>query len=267
MNAEFVKYQEYKKLFDVKESKALALYEELLKNSVDYNIECSHKILFNNIYSQRVNVWYHTDFRDSLNLIFTFFRTINRLESVRLDFSILERLIARFDMYKVQHVICGIDYREKIWESRVKLWFNIVNYPEKIKEVLALYGNSKEVKQWIHNHNLLFGIDMYFNGNAKLKIYPAYYESEFHILERKFSKKIDLLIKKCSLIHLSFSENSDKIIHFHPKNPEEIINSINNAEVYLINQKYKKKKYSLQVISISEQDILSDNIREINMYY
>jgi LynF/TruF/PatF family peptide O-prenyltransferase len=272
MNYQIVKYLEYKRLFRVKETKALSLFEELLINSVIYYVECSNKILNGEVYAPRVNIWYHTDIYNNLEKVFNFFRKIEHLKGVGFNDSILKKVMENCDVTKITSIVCGIDFRENLKESRVKLWFIIKDYPEKVKEILNIYGNYSYIEKFMRGKTLLVGIDFNFDNKTKLKVYARY--TILDIIKEDWPKELQIffrkmpgLVDKCQEIYISFDKNFNKIIHFQLQKPEEFINFINNKNVKSVNEKYKKKGYSMRIISLRADELFSNNLNEINVYY
>jgi len=273
VNNNIKKYLDYKNMFKVKKSKSILLFEKLLYDSDDINLECSNKIKGTQIYSSRLNIWYHKDILDNLNRVFYFFREIQNLDNVNLNYNLLNQIISKFNYRKISDLICGIDYRPNLKESRVKIWFIITDYPKKIEEILNLYKNKNVVIKFIHSNELLFGIDLNFNGKTMLKIYPVYTKNKLkenniiNQLSKLISKKAFSLMNKCKKIHISFTNYSDRIIHFYPENPDEFLSIIKNENVNSINKKYNENGYSLQVVSLLERELVDNNLTEINLYY
>jgi LynF/TruF/PatF family peptide O-prenyltransferase len=259
------KFEDYCTMFSVPRTEQIRLFSRLLEESKECVLECSNKICGDAVYSQRLNIWYHNSFNKNLQLIFDFMHSIDGLNGSRLDFSLLKKTIHEFEMQKVVNLICGIDFRDNLPESRVKIWFDIKDYEKKAKEILDLTANKRELNRFLINKRLLFGIDFYFGGKTNIKAYPVFLSAEYSKLENEFSDDILTLIKKCNRVHISVG--SERIIHFLPRNPTEYIRMARNQSADDINQKYEKNGYSLKVISLIENEILNSNIKRINLYY
>lgn len=270
------KYQYHKKLFDLEQNIFLGFFENLLYASSNFFLECSVKIISTRIYPCRLNIWYdnsNKNYRQNQDNIFDFIIKIEKEGNFETDYSLFNRILKnKMDFNKVEKIVLGVDFRKKIRDSRIKLWFIINQYPEKYKEVLAVHGwsESKKMLQLFNSSSLLFGFDFCFNGKSKIKIYPHFEpvlkdKSAVQKYEKFFGNKVYNLIKECSMVNLSFTPESKKIFHFHPNFKTKFVERINHFKTEHI---YKKIKYPESlVVSLAEEEINAGSMQNINVYY
>ncbi|MFC1755297.1 DUF5838 family protein [Thermoproteota archaeon] len=270
--------ESYKKFLAVNqpsfpEPKIIDSFEHLLRDWKKATLEYSVKIKDGKAYPFRINVWHKTPRFAEYKRAMSFLNEIGKIEP-KIDYSKVIELIKVIDLNKLDFLIVGIDLRERIQDSRFKIWFIANNYPEKIAECLEMHGKPPEVDECLHDDNLLFGLDFFPGGKSRIKIYPEYLldgegaEQNLDKLKKLLKPRTSELAEKCSRIHISFSEDHFKrVIHFKPKNPDEFLNKISDADITDINDQYKQKGFSLDIVSALEDDIEQKAVKEINLYY
>ena len=181
-NNEIKKFLQHKKLFNIKDSVYLNLFEDLIINSKDNHVERSCKIENGNIHPIRFDVRYNNkDHIKNINLIFKFSKKISQFKDVTINYSLIKKIFYKnFKLDKTQRVGCGIDYRGKIEDSRIKIAFIIQDYSEKINQVLSIHGYNKDLLDLIFKNELLFSFDFYFDGRTKTKIYLEFNEDDLN---------------------------------------------------------------------------------------
>ena len=267
------KYIFHKKLFNIKESKTLTLFEKLMEGQF---VECSYKLSSGKIYPVRFNLFFpqkenKTAFEKTIN----FFKELSKEQTINLNYSILTSLFKKsFDLNKVQRILLGVDFREKLKESRVKIYFIISNYPSKTEEILKINGKNKEILSLINKDLLLFGIDFSFDGKTQIKIYPHINFKELNediFLKKHFKsifKKRKNLFKNTHHTYISFkTPNFDKIIYFKPINQQKFIESLNNKIIKKYSDTTLKENFKCGYISISEKELKKEDISNFTFYY
>ena len=273
---EIQKYLFHKQTFNIKDHLYLAEFEALLKASEDFSLERSCKLAGDKIFPARFILFYlGQDQTTSLGLIFKFFDAISHCPKVSLNRSLLNKLFDnKFELDKLYQVIAGIDYRENLRDSRVKVFFKIGDYSEKISQALMLHGCNEMILDLMPHDRLLFGIDLFFSGETKIKIYLNFDHYDLtsavvlNKLKKHFSEKIIGLINKCQALHITFKGKSfQRIIDFYPKNREAFIKEFNNRRLIDIDQKMKSTRYGKTgLISLSENEINKGIIKNANLY-
>ena len=99
------------------------LFEDLLKSSNDYYLECSCKIENNKVYPTRFNIFY--DYKNhvkNINLIFSFFKKISKYPAITINYNLIKKIFdKKFDLNKTERVITGLDLRDNLDDSRIKM--------------------------------------------------------------------------------------------------------------------------------------------------
>jgi len=298
------KYMFHKRTFNIKDTIYLKEFETLLNASQDYRLECSCKIEGKKIYPVRFNIWYNKGNINNINLIFNFFKKVSKCPGITINYNLIKKVFNKnFNLEKTEQVVIGIDYRREINESRLKMWFIIRNYPEKMKEVLSIHGYDKKILDLIINDELLFGFDFYFDGRTNIKIYPHFNgkclkdvltlkkqenfikykivkfslvnkvkNSVFKLykqLKSIFSNKIFDLIGECDELYVSFrGKGYKKVLHFHPRRRELFVKQLNNKRLGEISSVIKNKNFGNKgVVSLYEDEINNNLIKKVNIYY
>jgi LynF/TruF/PatF family peptide O-prenyltransferase len=282
----YTKYLKNKKVFNIKDSVYLEVFENVFQKSKKLSmVEFSIKINGKKVYPIRFNIYYgrdkyteRIDIKEhirSLNLILNFFNDLSKQNDVKLNYSILKVIFDnKFDLTKLIRPIVGIDLRNNIKKSRAKIWFIIKDYPEKVNQVLSIAGIKKKTSELMVDDKLLVGIDLYFNGKTKLKVYSLIYKEDINNLKfnkqirNRFSNKIFDLIKQSEFFSVSFSENMDRIITIKIEDYSKIIKNASKTIHKIIEkiEKNKLDKYGL-TLSFKENEFNDENMRNINIYY
>jgi len=271
---EIKKYQNHKKIFRIKNNSVLSFFEQLLKKTNNFGLECSVKIENTNILPARFLVCYSQ--KKYNTSIAHFFKKLNSKDK-HFNYNFFKKFynfVKKIKPEKIKELIAAIDARENFNDSRVKYYLSTEGFPELFNQILKVHGYNKNIADLVFNSNLIIGFDFCFNNIINMKIYlplDSSYLNNFIIqkkLGRIFSKKINRLISKSDKIYLSFAGNNFKrIITFYPKNPKSFIFSLKNKK---LNEIYKKIKFNSQryiSLSLKEEEINKNCLKNINLYY
>lgn len=227
----------------------------------DFFFEESKKYENNKEFLERYHYWFNTNIISNLNKIFFLLKKIKKHQN--LNFSIIKKYINKeFQYNKVKYLIFGVDKRNSFIDTRIKIWFIIDNYNEKIEEIKKdkLFFNN--LKKYMFHSEFLFGFEFNFKNETNLKIYPKIYPSDLN--KTKLNEKTKEIIKNSKYTHLTSKKNKNLILHIHIENFEKITNKININKN--IKQYFKGKKYCDYVISIKEKEFLDNNCKNYNIY-
>ena len=136
---------------------------------------------------------------------------------------------------------------------------------------MSEYGGL--VKELLMDKEFLFGFDFYFDGRARLKLYPTFERDTLSNgqvqdkLKDIFGFSIFQLIKKSSKFYVSFNEKGEKILHFQPTNKKEFIRWLGSEVIDSIDGVYSSEGYDINVVSFLEKELVSNNLKNINLYY
>jgi LynF/TruF/PatF family peptide O-prenyltransferase len=276
-------YAFHKQVFSIEDNSFFRLFEQLLAEPICTILECSPAISPLVSHTARFRLGYRApNIRRGLNRIYQFLRKLAAYDQVLLNHGTLNRILDNeFDFSKIIAAGIGLDYRQQISDSKVKCYFMINNYPEKVNQVLAIHPPIDSTEDYMTYELFLFGINMHFNGRTDLEIYP-------HILKRdlanpKIVARLGLsdnllsLMQPCSAMNISFEEDGKRVFHFHPENPTGFVQLLDNRPLSLIYSNVRILKYKLSswmmdqplsiIISLKEAEINSKKIQNINLQY
>lgn len=267
------KYLFHKKTFKIKENKYLHYLEKLIEKKF---IECSVKLIDGKEYASRFNIFFsQNENKTAIGIIFKFFDIISKEKGIKLNYSILSALFKDpFDLNKVQQILLGVDFRKKIKESRIKLYFVISDYPSKIKEILKLHGTNKEILKLVDPKNILFGIDFYFGGKTNIKIYtkvPSKSLKNIAFLKKNFKKiyeKQPLIFKRNGPLWVSFkTSNFDRVIGFKSLKGGNLIELLNIKKLNEYEGLLSKKGFKWGYVCIPEKEFDKEKVSNFTLYY
>lgn len=269
----------YKKDFGFEDNRLIQLFEELLSKSPCSILECAPQITPKGIHAARFRVGYvKEDIPEGIKAVFQFIDKISESNYVLLNRTILEQIVDnRFKLSRISKLGIGIDYRENINDSKVKCYFVVKDYPEKLDQVMAIHPPVDKIDDYPHNN--MFGINMYFDGRTDIEIYPSLMSKDLRdsVLMEKF-KLQDVshrFLEGCNTLFVSFEGHGRRVLHFYPQSPTIFVRIIGNRQLsmlygnaqirnHLINR--SKKIGPLRVvISLLKDEIISKNIQHINL--
>jgi LynF/TruF/PatF family peptide O-prenyltransferase len=272
---EIKKLENHKKTFKIKQDKYLTLFEEMLVKDRRCRLECSVKIEEGNIFPCRFNVWYkNIEKSKGLNHSLNFIKELSN-RGVKINYELLNRILDLTSGPKIiGKVIAGIDLRDNLNESRAKLWLAI--NPEKreiFESILKEYKINKKVSEVMIRKDFLFGLDLCFDGRTKLKIYPHFNRVDLNNkkirdkLKGVFSSRVMNLIRGCHKLNISFEDKAnERILHFHPLDLGSFIRKVNNRKLNETIKSINSQK-EIVIVSLKENEINNNNIKNINFYY
>lgn len=254
-------------------------FENFVYQLNNCKIELSCKIDKGSVYPARFNLWLNTNILSKkinfIQSVLNFFHTIEKKENISLNYGLFNQFYDHnFNLDKVQTIITGVDLRAKSCHSRLKIWFILNDYPEKLKTALLLDGREDMLRPLILHDQLLVGFDFGLNGTTKIKVYPDITCEEFkdtklqkHLTNALSPTALNLM-NFCSWVHISFTDQNEKILHYHPLEPQLFMdNFINNQYAKNINSYYKNQEKLNVVFSLKELEIETGKIENINLYY
>jgi LynF/TruF/PatF family peptide O-prenyltransferase len=241
-------------------------------------LERSCKIEGSEVFPARFYVWYHNqDHLKSLDLISHFFKGVAECPEANINFSLLEDILEKdIDLNKVMQIIAGVDLRSEIKDSRIKFWMRIVNYPEKLYQVLSMHGHTKTVMGLLIKNDLLFGIDCYFDGRTNIKLYLGFKQDDLenpsvlNKLSNAFSDKVFDLVNKSRMLFVTLKQERklEKILHFSPYDMDPFLDLLGNHVLKETNQRMKIGDLDVpELVSLYEREINNGKIKNANIYY
>jgi len=283
MNPLMRMYEFHKREFSIEDNTFLRLFEKLLSESPHSILQCSAKISPTDLYLARFRAGYlDKDIQKGLEAMIKFIDEIAKYDAVHLNRTIFEPVVGDgLDLSRVNALGIGIDSRRNINDSKVKCYFLIVNYPEKMSQVLSLHMPVNGIGDYLIHNDLVFGIEMYFDGRTDVEIYPRLESPELKnpvLMDNfKFSNEVTALIEHCTSLNISFELNGNRVLHFLPKHPAKFTRQINNRQLSMIFSNIQilglifsrlRETDPIEVIfSLQEDEIISKNIQNIDLQY
>lgn len=265
--------------FQLKRTTEFIIFEELIQESSQFNLECSHKMSRDHIDSCRFYLWYNGasyQKTKSLKKILLFSKKISSLDKVTINHSLINKILkTQPDLDKITKICLGIDFRSITAESRIKIGFYTENYSKMRQAVSEMLNHNKNFEELLFGNKFLFGIDLYFDGRTRLKVYPTFDHAMLkkpnvrNKIQDVFDNTTIELIKDCSEFFVSFNDKWKKTLHFFPKdkNRERFIKKLSNSCVEALDQRNLKGGYPTWAFSFPEQEFLKRKTKNINLYY
>jgi LynF/TruF/PatF family peptide O-prenyltransferase len=276
-------YNYFKQDYSLKRSRFLRLFEDFICESSGSILEYAPQISPDGIHATRFRVGYtENDNSSGLTEIGRFLDKVSVYEDVQLNRVILEQAVNRdFDLSKVGTLGIGIDFREAIHSSKVKFYFTVKDYPEKLEQILAIHPPIDNIKDYPINN--MFGINMYFDGRTDIEIYPSLMSEDF--MDAELMANLGLIdiphefLSQCKALFVSFKKNKKRVLHFYPVRPTKFLPLLSNQRLtgiyvnalithFMVNRRSRLEPLSM-VISFTEDEMLSKNIQyiDLSLYY
>lgn len=272
-------YTLHKKDFGLEENKLLGLFEELVSESPCSILECGPQISPEGIHAARFRVGYvEKDNPMGLNAMFQFLDEISKYENVYLNRRILEQIVCkRFDLLRVGRLGIGIDFRENMNDSKVKFYFTIKDYSEKLNQILAIHPPVDRISDYPIND--MFGINIYFNGRTDIEIYPTlmskHWKDTILMDKLKLQDIPNEFLLACNDMSVSFQDTGRRVLHFFLHSPTKFVRMIGNRQLTVLYGNAQIIRHIISrsskigllrvAISLKEDEMISRNIRHINL--
>jgi LynF/TruF/PatF family peptide O-prenyltransferase len=165
----------HQEAFDVQPWYPLGLFEHFVAQiDAEVAIEASCKIEGDRMQAARFLVFFHQELEHSLLQALKFFHQVERRVEVQLNYELLNQFLGKdFDFGRVATISTGIDLRQTLADSSLKLHFGLNDYREKVEVALAL--DDKQDTAILRRLGLQFvsliGFDFYFDGHSEIELY------------------------------------------------------------------------------------------------
>lgn len=269
---------EHKNAFDLEYLYPLDLFEDLIAQVEPCRIECSCKIEDDQLDPARFNLAINDSFAQKAQTFLNFFRQVETRVGVKLDYQPLHLFMKGFNYNKVTQIMAGIDARTELAKARVKTWWAINNYPEKLETAIALAGSDSKALRMLlaMNNSLVVGFHLYLAGKSEVRLYPSVSREQFGKIEiqaqlaKILSTPALKLLEDSGAISLVLKEDGDKILHYHVL-PERVNAFVDNLHQDMITRSHApyrdKSKFLGCTVSLSEKELLAGCLKTINLYY
>ena len=225
----------HQQAFDVEPIYPLPLFEDFVMGvEGDCSLEVSCKIELDKLIASRFLLFFKDkaqQWQKYLHQSLTFFSQVENRVGVQIDYSLLQQFLgSNFDFSKVTVLSAGIDLRDNLAESSLKMHIRIKDYPEKLNKALFLTSDSEDLIS-VRRYLSVVGFDFYFNGRSEIELYPEVQEEDFakpetqDLVWRHFPKFVLEPLKVTSLFGFGFSKaNNNPVLYYHLKNRQDLTN-------------------------------------------
>ena len=266
--------------FDVEPIYPLPLFEDFAASiEGDCGLEASCKIESDKLIASRFLLFFKDktqQWQKYLNQSLTFFSLVENRVGVKIDYSLLQQFLgSNFDFNKVTVLSAGIDLRNNLAESSLKMHIRIKDYPEKLNKALFLTSDSEDlipVRQFLS----VVGFDFYFNGNSAIELYPEVQEEDFakpetqDLVWRHFPKFVLEPLKVTSLFGFGLSKaNKNPVLYYHLKNRQDLTNYFKlNDTAQRVHSFYQNQNILPQMwVGTAQKELEKTRIENIRLYY
>ena len=260
----------------------LEIFEDFIaKLNDDYvgSLEASCKIESDKLLAARFLAFINPPFESSLAQALEFYRQVENRVGVRLNYDLLQQFLGEsFDFSKVIRFTVGVDLRQNLADSSLKMHIIIENYPEKIATALALDGNQYcEALRWMALQTVhLVGFDFYFDGRSEIELYSELTEEQFQqpqiraLLEQSFPPAVLKPLQVSDLFYTGLSKaNADPVLYYRLKDRKNLLNyfAINDM-ARKVHAFYQHQEVLAEMwVGVAQQELLNSRIETIRLYY
>jgi LynF/TruF/PatF family peptide O-prenyltransferase len=260
----------------------LEIFEDFIAklddNSVS-SLEASCKIEADKLLAARFLAFINPPFESSLAQALKFYRQVENRVGVRLNYDLLEQFLGKsFDFSKVRRFTVGVDLRQNIADSSLKMHIRLNDYPEKIAAALALHDNQySKALRWIALQTIpQVGFDFYLDGRSEIELYSELTEEQFQqphiraLLEQSFPPAVLKPLQVSSIFYSGLSKaNANPVLYYHLKDKKDLLNyfAINDmarkVQAFYQHQEVSSKMW----VGVAQQELLNSRIENIRLYY
>ncbi|WP_414581619.1 LynF/TruF/PatF family peptide O-prenyltransferase [Scytonema sp. PCC 10023] len=222
---------EHKRVFEVEHLYPLDILETFGQQVHDWGLECSCKIDKDKLYPARFNLFRNQPNSEHYQTVLNFFRSVEARADVKFNYQRLQHFLGNdFDFSRVGQILVGVDLRREFEASRLKFWFLIQNYPQKLATAIALCQPPQELQTLLIDDSVVVGFDFYFNGRSEIEVYPSIRGEKFKQVDvqiklaKVFSPKALQLLDGCWSLVIGFSQaNPEKVLYYRTRDPNNFI--------------------------------------------
>ena len=266
--------------FDVEPIYPLPLFEDFAASiEGDCHLEASCKIESDKLVASRFMFFFQDkaqQWQKYLNQSLTFFSQVENRVGVQIDYSLLQQFLgSNFDFNKVTVLSAGIDLRNNLAESSLKMHIRIKDYPEKLNKALFLTSDSEDLIS-VRRYLSVVGFDFYFNGRSEIELYPEVQEEDFakpetqDLVWRHFPKFVLEPLKVTSLFGFGFSKaNNNPVLYYHLKNRQDLTNYFKlNDTAQRVHSFYQNQDILPNMwVGTAQKELEKTRIENIRLYY
>ncbi|GAB1537782.1 hypothetical protein NUACC21_04360 [Scytonema sp. NUACC21] len=267
---------EHKRAFQVESIYPLEIFERFVREATDWGLECSCKIEKDKVYPIRFNLFRNHPGCQQFNAALDFFRQVETRNDVKLDYQLMHLFLGNdFDLNKIAQILVGVDLRTELLASRLKLWFVIEDYPEKLETAFALCDLTEELRSLMLSTSLVVvGFDFYLDGRSIIELYPRILKKELQQVDvwkpltKVLSPATLQLLDSSWAFMLGFSKaNPETIVYCPTSDPDSFLAKLPNNLAQKVHAYYQKQPVRGTIIAFRERELLGGAIQNLNLYY
>lgn len=270
----------HQQAFDVGQIYALRIFEDFVRGvEEDCTIEASCKVELDKLIASRFMFCFKDkseQWSKHLQESLAFFRQVENRVGVVLDYSLLQQFLGtNFDFSKVEIMNAGIDLRENLADSSVKIHIRIKDYPEKLDKALSLNNDSEDLVSLRHLLNVI-GFDFYFDGRSAIELYPEVAEEDFHkpetqnLVWRHFPKFVLQPLEVTRLFGFGLSKaNANPVLYYTIKERQLLSNYFRlNDTAQRVHSFYQHQAILPHMwVGVAQKELAKTRIDSIRLYY
>jgi LynF/TruF/PatF family peptide O-prenyltransferase len=265
-------HRAYREAYGVPSTPAVEAFEELMALP-HRNVEYSAKVEESRAHQNRMTVTFDTGIPGRLRAIRERLDRIARLPGAVLDLTHFDRIMRGLDLARVTLCIFGLDARDRVGDSRLKVYWSIIDQPGKVRELLAAHGGDDSVRRLVREGLLLVGIDMTLGGASRLKLYPKYTPADLEdpavrvVLQETLSPSAMAWIAQSRRTNISFDADGGRNLHIQPFDSEAVLARLHNPRLPDVDAGFRALGLRLNVVSLREGDLDGMSPERLNVYY
>lgn len=260
----------------------LEIFEDFIAKLDDDSVsslEASCKIEADKLLAARFLAFINPPFEKSLAQALKFYGQVENRVGVRLNYDLLQQFIGKsFDFSKVGRFTVGVDLRENLADSSLKMHIILDNYPEKVATALALDGNQySEALRGIALQAIpQVGFDFYLDGRSEIELYVELTEEQFQqpqiraLLEQSFPPTVLKPLQVSETFHIGLSKaNTNPVLYYNLKDKKDLLNyfAINDM-ARKVHAFYQHQEVLAEMwVGVAQQELLNSRIENIRLYY
>jgi LynF/TruF/PatF family peptide O-prenyltransferase len=171
----------------------------------------------------------------------------------------------------------GVDARQELAQSKLKIALTIRDYPEKLKTAIYLNGGlNRTINNLIVSNSLHLGFDLSLNGKSEIELYPYIRKTEFQQIDVQqrlaevLSPETLQPLPACSRICVGLSQgNTEKILYYYLEDINDFLNYFTpNDTAYRVHSYYLHQQPIREMcVALPESQLLTRRVEKMNLYY
>lgn len=270
----------HQQAFDVDPVYPLHLFEDfVISVQESCNLEASCKVELNKLIASRFLLFFKDptqQWQKWLNQSLAFFGQVESRVGVKLDYSLLQKFLGRdFDFNKMTVLSAGIDLRQHLPNSSLKMHIRIQDYPEKLETAFALSDGAAS-SQYLKDFVSLIGFDFYFDGTSEIELYAEVAEADFYQPKtqekvwRHFPESVLKPLQGSNLFFTGLSKaNANPVLYYHLKDRDNLSQYFRlNDTAQRVHSFYQHRDVLPQMwVGTSQKELEKNYLENVRLYY